>query len=161
MSTTRSDVPRKFFAKDEQARIVAAIGAAELRTSGEIRFHLERDVPGKPPVNGDPYQRARRIFDELGMHLTAERNGVLVYMAVRSRLFAVVGDEELHARVGDGFWADVVAAMVAAFAKDRFVEGLETGIAMIGEKLREHFPHQVDDVNELPDDISYGDEDGR
>ncbi len=157
MDTTRSDVPRHFFTKDEQDRIVAAIAAAELRTSGEIRFHLERDVPGKAPANGDAYQRARQVFDKLGMHRTEARNGVLVYMAVRSRLFAVVGDEELHARVGDGFWSDVVAAMGAAFADGRFVEGLDAGIRMIGEKLREHFPYQSDDVNELPDEISYED----
>ena len=160
MTTRRSDVPRRFFTGDEQQRIRAAIAAAELRTSGEIRFHLERDVPDKPPVEGDPYRQARRIFDRLGMHRTAARNGVLVYVAVRSRRFAVVGDEALHARVGDGFWSDVVAAMAGRFAEDDFAAGLETGIAMIGEKLREHFPYQDDDVNELPDDISYGEETG-
>ncbi|MBU1676853.1 TPM domain-containing protein, partial [bacterium] len=129
-----------------------------LRTSGEIRFHLERDVPAGPPVAGDPYLQARRVFDDLGMHRTADRNGVLVYMAVRSRKFAVVGDEELHARVGDGFWSDVVEAMGREFGEGRFAKGLETGIALIGEKLCEFFPYQDDDVNELPDEISYGDD---
>ena len=42
-------------------------------------------------------------------------------------------------------------------AENRFVDGLESGIGMIGEKLRKHFPYRSDDVNELPDDISYGD----
>jgi len=160
MSNKRSDRPRGFFSYEEQKRIVAAITAAELRTSGEIRFHLERDIPGKAPVNGDPYLQARAVFDKLGMHRTEARNGVLVYMAVRSRKFAIVGDEELHVRVGDEFWSDVVSAMGSAFTEDRFVDGLETGIGMIGEKLREHFPYRSDDVNELPDDISYGDEAG-
>ncbi len=157
MSDKRSDRPRGFFSFDEQKRVVAAIAAAELRTSGEIRFHLERDVPSKDPVNGDPYLQARAVFDKLGMHRTEARNGVLIYMAVRAHKFAVVGDEELHAKVGDEFWADVVGAMGSAFGDDRFIDGLETGIGMIGEKLREHFPYQSDDVNELPDDISYGD----
>ena len=160
MSEQRSDTPRRFFDKDEQRRIRDAIAAAELRTSGEIRFHLERDVPTGAHVDGDPYLQARLIFDKLGMHRTAARNGVLVYMAVRSRRFAVVGDEELHARVGDGFWEDVVAAMASRFAVDRFAEGIEAGVAMIGEKLREHFPYQDDDVNELSDEISYGDDAG-
>ena len=89
------------------------------------------------------------------MHRTAARNGVLVYMAVRSRKFAVVGDEELHRRVGDGFWEDVVARMGEAFGEGRFVEGIEGGIGLIGEKLREFFPYRDDDVNELPDEISF------
>ncbi len=154
----RSDDPRKFFTAEERERLVRAIAAAELRTSGEIRLHVERDVPRKEPVGGDPYERAREVFASLGMHQTAERNGVLVYLATRTRRFAVVGDEELHKRVGDGFWRDVVELMAGEFREGRFVEGLERGIALIGEKLREHFPHRDDDVNELSDEISFGDE---
>lgn len=151
----RSDAPRRFFSKQEKDAIVAAIGAAEKRTSGEIRFHVERDVPTGPPADGDAYRRARQLFGELGMHATEARNGVLVYMAVRSRRFAVVGDEELHRRVGDGFWEDVVAAMAARFREDDFGGGVAAGITLIGEKLREHFPYRDDDVNELADDISF------
>ena len=153
--TKRSDVPRRFFTKDEQKTIVDAIGAAETRTSGEIRFHVERDVPSKAPVEGDPYKRARDIFSKLGMHRTEARNGVLVYMAVRSRRFAVVGDEELHRRVGDDFWLDVVGLMTEHFRQDLFGEGVAAGITLIGEKLSEHFPYQDDDVNELSDEISF------
>jgi uncharacterized membrane protein len=153
----RSDRPRKFFSDEEQLSIVEAIKAAELRTSGEIRFHVERDVPKKKPVLGDAYHRARDLFGALGMHRTEARNGVLVYMALRSHRFAVVGDEELHQKVGDGFWDEVVAKMGAEFAEGRFTEGLTAGIALIGEKLREHFPYQDDDVNEQPDDISFED----
>ena len=155
MTNQRSDIPRRFFAASERTRIESTIAAAELRTSGEIRFHLERDVPLKPPIGGDPYQQARHIFDKLGMHRTEARNGVLVYMAVRSRKFAVVGDEELHAKVGDGFWAEVVENMQQHFAQDHFAEGIAAGILQIGEKLREHFPYRDDDVNELPNEISY------
>lgn len=154
----RSDVPRRFFSKDEQQAIVDAIGAAELETSGEIRFHVERDVPTKEPANGDAYIRARQVFGELGMHATEARNGVLVYMAVRSHRFAVIGDELLHVKVGDGFWKDVVETMRQHFAQDLFGEGVAAGISQIGQKLREHFPYESDDVNELSDEISYEDE---
>ena len=155
MEKKRSDRPRSFLGTEEQKQVVEAIGAAELRTSGEIRVHVERDVPKKSPVKGDPYLRARALFAKLGMHGTEARNGVLVYLATRSRRFAVVGDEELHKLVGDGFWTDVVDTMSAEFAEDRFGDGMAAGIALIGEKLREHFPYQDDDVNELPDEISF------
>lgn len=151
----RSDIPRKFLTEAEQELVREAIAAAENRTSGEIRLHLERDVPAKAPVNGDAYLRAREVFAGLKMHETAERNGVLVYLATRSRKFAVLGDEQLHQRVGEGFWNDVRDLMAARFGEDRFVDGLCEGIALVGEKLRAHFPHREGDVNELSDEISY------
>lgn len=151
----RSDRPRKFFSGDEQKRIVEAIGAAELRTSSEIRVHIERDLPKKGTAASDPYLRAREVFAKLGMHATEARNGVLFYFATRSRRFAVLGDEELHAKVGKGFWEETVGRMAECFAQDQFGEGLGVGIAHVGERLAEHFPYQADDVNELPDDISF------
>lgn len=151
----RSDIPRKFLSEAEQEQLRAAVAAAEKRTSGEIRLHLERDVPAKAPVNGDAYLRAREVFAGLKMHETAERNGVLVYLATRSRRFAVLGDEQLHQRVGEAFWNDVRDLLAARFREDRFLEGLCEGIALVGEKLRAHFPHRTDDLNELPDEISY------
>ncbi len=151
----RSDVPRRYFTPEEQERIRAAIQAAESRTSGEIRVHVERDLPRRGPAAGDAYRRARDVFARLGMHRTAAHDGVLIYLALRPRTLAVVGDEGLHAQVGDAFWREVVAAMLPAFADDRPADGLATGAAMIGERLRLHFPHRDDDVNELPDDISF------
>lgn len=148
----RSDVPRRFFTKAEQESIVAAIAEAETLTTGEIRTFIERDLES---VDGDPYFRARAVFAQLGMHNTAERNGVLVYLALRSRKFAIVGDEELHQRVGEDFWTGVRDQLAAEFAAERFVEGLTAAIKAIGESLGRDFPPRPDDVNELPDDIAY------
>ncbi len=153
----RSDRPRGFLRTDERAAVLAAIRAAELRTSGEIRLHMERDLPQKPPVAGDPYVRARALFAAMGMHATEARNGVLFYLATRTRRFAVLGDEALHTRVGESFWQEVAAQMAGHFAEDRFGEGLAAGIARVGERLAAHFPHRADDVNELPDEISFSD----
>jgi uncharacterized membrane protein len=148
----RSDLPRRFFTPEEQAGIVAAIAAAEKQTSGEIRICLERDVnePG-----GDPYERAREVFARLEMHQTAARNGVLVYLAVRSRRFAIVGDENLHQLLGEDYWLEVRDLMAREFAAGRFPAGVEAGITAIGAKLGRHFPRRPDDVNELPDDIAF------
>jgi uncharacterized membrane protein len=152
MTTQRSDIPRKFFSDDEQKLIIAAIGEAEKRTSGEIRLFLERDVKD---LDGDPYARARGVFAELGMHETAQRNGVLVYLAVRSRRFAIVGDENLHQLVGENYWTDVRDLMERHFSAEQFTDGLTAGIAAIAESLGRHFPPQPDDINELPDDIAF------
>ncbi|MFH2054014.1 MAG: TPM domain-containing protein [bacterium] len=152
MIAGRSDIPRRFFSSEEHSRIAAAIGEAETHTSGEIRLYLERGVNDGA---GDPYARARQVFAKLKMHETAERNGVLIYLAVRSRRFAIVGDEEIHRKVGNDFWVEVRDLMAGEFADGRFTEGLVAGIAAIGEKLGGHFPRRPDDLNELPDDIAF------
>lgn len=152
----RSDLPRNFLRPDEREAVLAAIRTAEGRSSAEIRLHMERDLPDKPPASGDPYERARVLFAAMGMHATEARNGVLFYLATRTHRFAVLGDEALHTRVGEAFWQDVVALMARHFAEDRFGDGLSAGIARVGEQLAEHFPRKTDDVNELADDISFG-----
>ena len=132
-------------------RVVDAIGAAEVRSHGEIRVHLEDTVRG-----GDPVARARKVFEKLGMTATERRNGVLVYVAVKDRQFAVVGDSGIHAKVAEGFWDDVAAARGRRFAAGEFADGLAEAIGRLGDALAAHFPRAADaDVDELPDSISY------
>lgn len=138
-----------FFTKEQQARILAAVKEAEKETSGEIRVHIETSL------KGDVLDRAAWVFKKLGMHKTAERNGVLFYLAVRDRKFAILGDAGIHAKVGDGFWNDISDMLTQKFKEGKFTEGLSEGIILAGKHLKTHFPYRKDDVNELPDDISF------
>lgn len=149
----RDTRPERFFDEAEQARLRAAIEAAESASSAELRVYIESRLP---KGGDDPYARARQVFAELGMHATRERNGVLVYLALRSKRFALVGDEELHRRVGDGFWRGLADALEREFAAGRFVEGLEATLREIGSRLAEHFPRRDDDENELSDELGFG-----
>ena len=128
-------------------RVVAAIGAAEKRTSGEIRVLLAKH---KAP---DPVDTARRHFERLGMTKTAARNGVLIFLAPASRTFAVIGDTGVHEKCGDAFWEELARTMTERFKRGEFTGGLVHGIERAGELLAEHFPRRKDDVNELPDEI--------
>jgi uncharacterized membrane protein len=147
----RSNNPKKFFTEREQEEIMAAITAAENRTSGEIRLHVE----GKCPTD-EPLEHAQTMFLQLEMDKTASRNGVLIYLATASRRFAILGDEGIDQVVPDNFWEDVKNVMATQFQEGRFCEGMVEGVARVGEKLREFFPWQSDDVNELTDEISFG-----
>ncbi len=142
---------KNFFTKEEQKQIVAAIQAAEKETSGEIRLHLESRC------KGDPLQRAILIFQKLKMHQTKQRNGTLIYLAVKDRKFAIFGDEGINKVVPENFWEDVKEIMRDHFSKGEFLQGILAGIERIGEKLKTYFPYQQDDVNELSDEISMGD----
>ena len=141
---------KKFFTKDQKEKIVEAIQKAEKETSGEIRIHLESKC------KGDALERAVKMFAKLKMHQTELHNGVIIYLAVQDKKFAIFGDKGINEAVPDDFWEDVKDVMKEYFAKSEFISGLTKGIAMIGEKLKTFFPYQDDDVNELSDDISIG-----
>jgi len=140
---------KTFFTNEQQAEILASVKVAEKATSGEIRVHIET------VCKEDVLDRAAWIFSKLNMHRTAERNGVLFYLAVSDRKFAILGDSGINARVPKGFWDEIKELMQNHFRQGKFTEGLSKGIIMAGSQLKAHFPYQKEDVNELPDDISF------
>ena len=139
----------KFFTQEQQDTIVRAIGEAEHATSGEIRVHVETSC------KADVLDEAAWLFRKLGMHKTADRNGVLIYLALSERKFAIIGDRGINNVVPLGFWDNIRDHMKERFAESLFTEGLAEGILMAGEQLKEHFPYTKDDVNELTDTISF------
>jgi uncharacterized membrane protein len=133
--------------KIDHERVVAAIGAAEKRTSGEVRVVVSQEKTAEPVL------AAQKQFERLGMTQTAERNGVLIFVAPASHTFAVIGDRGVHEKCGDVFWRELAAAMTERFKRGEFTEALVLGIERAGALLAEHFPPQPDDRNELPDAV--------
>ena len=137
-----------FFSKLESDRIVAAIGDAERKTSAEIRVHVTHRKPK------DLEERARRRFHLLGMTKTAERNGVLFYIAPKARRFQILGDSGIHEKCGDDFWRATAGEMEERFRRGEFTEGIVRGVEKIGEVLAAHFPREAAGENELPDEVT-------
>jgi len=147
---------RQFLSQADFDAITRAIKAAESRTSAEIRVHLERRVPRRLVVGRAPdvMTRAHRVFRRLGMHQTAERHGVLVYLAVEERRLAVVGDEGIHGRVGEPHWDRVRDLMVERLKSNAPREAIERGVEELGRALAAHYPRRPGDENELSDEVS-------
>jgi uncharacterized membrane protein len=141
---------KNFFTKEQQEQIVNAIKTAELNTSGEVRVHVEETC------DGEVLDRAAFVFSKLKMHKTALRNGVLFYLAVKARKFAILGDSGINQKVADNFWEKINTHVLSRFKEGKHADGLSEGIIMAGEQLKAHFPYQDDDINELSDDISFG-----
>jgi len=139
---------REFLSKLEHDRILQAIRKAESKTSGEIRVLIQR---GK--LNSDPFVAAQKKFHRLSMHKTRERNAVLIFVAPRVHKFAVVGDEAIHEKCGDAFWQSVVEKMRMHFQNEKFSDALIEAVKEVGTVLTRHFPQNVRDTNELPDDV--------
>ena len=140
---------KNFFTKDEQQQIVDAIKEAERNTSGEIRVHVDNFCIG--PV----MKKAQKLFQKLGMIQTADRNGILIYIAARSHKIAVIGDEGIHQKLGTEYWDNIVKGIIDAFAHHKKAEGLTKGIINCGQQLKIHFPYKDNDKNELNDSISF------
>lgn len=141
----------QFFNEDQKKLITGAVKEAELNTSGEIRVHIESDC------KEDVLDRAAFLFEKLEIHKTELRNGVLFYLSIKDRKFAILGDAGINAVTPDNFWEEIKETVINHFKKSEFDIGLSTGIKMAGQALKEHFPYQKDDVNELSDEISFND----
>jgi uncharacterized membrane protein len=141
---------KSFLGALDHERIVKAIQDAEARSRGEVRVHVSQQAVQ------DVEPAAARQFEALGMTRTAERNGVLLFVAPVSQTFAVVGDEGIHARCGPDFWKDVAAAVEADFRAGRFTDGIVKGVARVGDALATHFPRTdgTADRNELADEVT-------
>lgn len=131
-------------------RIEEAIRQAERDTSGEIRVHVDEIC------QDDPLDHAAYLFSELGMHRTALRNGVLIYLSWADHKLAIIGDAGIHAATGESFWQSTRDTMLAHFREERFVEGIIAGVQMAGQQLQVHFPIQPGDANELTNTVSRG-----
>ncbi|MCE2821565.1 MAG: hypothetical protein RL013_618 [Bacteroidota bacterium] len=140
------------FNQDEEARIADAIRAAERGTSGEIRLYVEDYCQRDHPA-----ERAQELFQLFGMYNTQNRNAVLIYLAEKSRQFALWGDAGIHEKVGNQFWEDEKKLLREYLQRDEAAEGVSKVILMVGDRLRQYFPNdEKTDINELPDEIIYG-----
>ena len=141
---------KSFFTKQQQDNLKQAILKAELDTSAEVRIHIENTC------KGEVLDRAAFIFEKLKMQKTELRNGVLFYLSIKNKKFAIIGDKGINASVPENFWDGIKQKMLEHFKEENFTEGLIEGISMAGEKLKKHFPYHSDDINELSDEISFG-----
>lgn len=137
-----------FLSKEEEQEIVQAIVEAEKNTSGEVRVHIENHS------NKTPLERAQEVFFELKMDATNDRNGVLFYVSVADKKFAIIGDKGINDLVAIDFWDTTKEIVIAHFKNGNFKTGLVEGILSAGNQLKAYFPYQSDDENELSNEIS-------
>ncbi|PHR71400.1 MAG: hypothetical protein COA67_06765 [Lutibacter sp.] len=139
-----------FLTAREEQQIIAAIKSAEKNTSGEIRVHIEKSTE-KPPL-----ERAKEVFWLLKMDQTKLQNGVLFYVAVDCKQFAIYGDRGIYHQTTPDFWNAEKELVLNHFSKRQNVEGLVLAIEQVGEKLQKLFPFTSDDTDELSNEISKG-----
>ena len=138
------------FSKDDEQKIINAIAEAESGTSGEIRVHIDKYC------KTDPLLKARNLFANFKMNETELRNGVIIYISLNDKKLAIFGDKGINEKVEEGFWDSTLQCMKSHFESGDFVNGIIAGLKESGNKLKLHFPKSNNDINELPDEISFG-----
>ncbi|MCX6191945.1 MAG: TPM domain-containing protein [Flavobacteriia bacterium] len=142
-------MPNKIINESDKIAIQEAIQKAEELTSGEIRVHIDKNC------SGEPLKRAIEVFNKLKMHETKERNGVLIYLAFNDRKLAILGDEGIDKKVANDFWDSTKEQLILDFKNNQFIPGIIKSINEVGVRLKEYFPHQVDDIDELSNEITF------
>jgi len=125
---------KNFFNKEEKMEIRRAILNAELDTSGEIRVHIENDC------KNEVLDRASFLFSKLNMDKTELHNGVLFYLAIYSKKFAIIGDSGINKELPENFWEEIKSSITEKFIRGAYIEGLTEGISKAGRKIKETFP---------------------
>jgi uncharacterized membrane protein len=136
-----------------QERVVACIREAESKTTGELRVYVESHCNYM-----DPLERAKELFIKLGMGNTERQNAVIVYIALKDRQFAIMGDKQIYEKAGGpSFWEKAAAELKNYLASGNTEEGLCVCVNELGKAMAQHFPYDPTITkNELPDEIVFG-----
>ncbi|MDR3606178.1 MAG: TPM domain-containing protein [Oligoflexia bacterium] len=136
--------------EEKHSKIVASIAEAEGQTTGEIRVHLSRHW-----IEPNAFARATYLFKKFGMTETTHRNAVLLYVNLRKRKLAVIGDISIHAKVGQRFWDELMATLQVDLRSTYYENAISTAVLRIGQVLKLHFPLEGENhSNELPNIVT-------
>lgn len=138
-----------YLTDQEMASLVEAIQSAEQHSSGEIRIHIDSNT------DDHNAEAAFEVFKRLCMSKTAERNAVLFHINFDRRYLTIIGDEGIHQKVHQSFWDRLHDDITQGFSKGIFFEPIKKAVLETGFELKKYFPHRGENINELPDEITF------
>lgn len=140
------------FGRSTLNKIEAAIKASETEHVGEIRFAVEGGLDGAPLFRGQSARdRAIELFSQLRVWDTQNNTGVLIYLLLADKAVEIVADRGIHATVEAQEWSKLCRQMESAFKQSDFEGGVVGGVQAVTRHLKQHFPSDGHDRNELPD----------
>lgn len=138
-----------FISPEEGKRITEAIAEAERHTSGEICVHVT------PKCSGDMMKKAEQKFNKLGLYKTERRNAVLLFIAYKSRKFAIVGDTGINKVVPADYWHQEKETLAKFLKAQRPADGICEVVRQLGESLSKYFPEEKNDINEISNEVTF------
>nr|WP_259113026.1 TPM domain-containing protein [Chryseobacterium sp. JUb7] len=138
-----------FLTNQQIASLVEAIQSAEEHSTGEIRVHIDSNT------EGDHAKIAFKVFEELCMNKTAERNAVLFHVNFEQKYLTIIGDIGIHDKVHQSYWDHLHDYITSEFAKGNYYKALKSAILETGLELKKYFPVTGENHNELPNEITF------
>lgn len=108
------------------------------------RFFLRADQ-----VAEEVEEAAITSFYREKLYRTRDQNGILIFISVLERRVYILGDRGIDAKINDNGWQDIVSGLTAGIRRGKQGEALLAAVNQVGEILKQHFPIQEGDRNEL------------
>lgn len=136
-----------YFSEDELKEIQFAADAVEKRTVGEIvlSFRNKKTLLEKLYSN---HELAMKDFETLGVHKTAERTGILIFIIFEEKYYDIIADEGIYAKIPDETWNKMEAKLKEEFRSKNYSAGVIALINEMGEILASEFPVRAGAVND-------------
>ena len=130
-------------------QVLAFVVIATVTSHNQIRHRL---VP--PSIAAAAARKAAQAqFMAHGVHLTAERTGILVYVALADRRVEIVADDGINKKVAQSELDQLAQHVVIAARSGILADGLVSAVNGAGRLLSRHFPPSAANPNELPDRV--------
>lgn len=138
-----------YLTENDMATIVEAIRTAEDHSTGEIRVHIDSNT------ESNNAEVAFGVFNTLCKDKTAEKNAVLFHVNFEQKYLTIIGDEGIHEKVHQFFWDRMHDYITGEFSRGNYAGALKNAILETGLELKTHFPVAGENINELPNDLTF------
>lgn len=143
---------KRYFSRQDQAAIAAAVQQAELGHVGEIQVVIEGHIPSHLAYHLNTRQRAQQLFAELGVWDTEHNSGVLLYLNLCEKTVEIVVDRGVQAVVEQACLEQICQHMLQALKQQQYLDAVLNAIAEVAQLLQTFAEkEQGDKDNELPD----------
>jgi putative membrane protein len=130
-------------------QVVTFVALATVLSFDRIRQSL---VP--PSIAATAARKAAQAqFLAHGVHLTAERTGILIYVALADRRVEIVADDSINRKVAQSELDQLADVVVAEARAGALAEGLVAAVNDAGTLLGRHFPPAAVNPNDLPNRV--------
>lgn len=114
---------------------------------------VKRSIIPAAWMEEEVHQRALAAFVSGKLTDTADRNGVLIFIALFERRVEILADRGIDRKAPKRYWDDRVAEIIEGVHQGTPVDALCHAVYLTGVLLTEHFPRHTEDTNELSDEL--------
>ena len=115
--------------------VVRALRLARKLTRAEIQVHISHRRREK-----DVVAKAQKIFDLFEMSRSEDRSGVLIYVNLRAKTFAIVVDEGAYRAAGAAYWQGLSGLLREDLLSTHPDNAIAVAARTIGATLEQFFP---------------------